>query len=51
MSDYAVRGDFIDVAAADPQFLHAAWTDWRSGAEAEVYYGSAPLSLLLSKGP
>jgi para-nitrobenzyl esterase len=47
---YAVRGDFLEVAAADRDAVHAAWTDWRSGTEARVYYGHVPLRLLLSDG-
>jgi para-nitrobenzyl esterase len=45
---YAVRGDFLEVAAADRNAVHAAWTDWRSGTEARVYYARVPLPLLLS---
>ncbi|MBL8550472.1 MAG: exo-alpha-sialidase [Hyphomonadaceae bacterium] len=51
MADYAVRGDFITAAKADDGFVHAAWTDWRGGTEARVYYGRAPLSLLLNSTP
>jgi para-nitrobenzyl esterase len=47
---YAVRGDFLEVAAADRDAVHAAWTDWRSGTEARVYYGRVPLKLLLADG-
>jgi hypothetical protein len=47
MSDYAVRGDFINVVKAGPDFVHAAWTDWRTGTEARVVYGRVPLGLLL----
>lgn len=47
LSNYAVRGDFIDTVAADAHFVHAVWTDWRSGEEARVYYGRLPLELLL----
>lgn len=45
-SDYAVRGDFITALKADAEFAHAAWTDWRTGAEARVYYGRVPLARL-----
>ena len=45
-SHYAVRGDFLNVLAADRQFAHAAWTDWRTGTEARVYYGRVPLAAL-----
>ena len=47
MSDYAVRGDFINAVKAGPHFVHAAWTDWRTGTAARVVYGRVPLSLLL----
>ena len=47
LSNYAVRGDFIDTVAADVRFVHAVWTDWRSGQEARVYYGRLPIRLLL----
>jgi hypothetical protein len=46
-SDYAVRGDFINVLKLGPDAAHAVWTDWRSGTEARVFYGRVPLSLLL----
>ncbi len=49
-SNYAVRGDFINSVAADGRFVHAVWTDWRSGTEARVYYGRLPLKLLLATG-
>ncbi|HTY93717.1 MAG TPA: carboxylesterase family protein [Steroidobacteraceae bacterium] len=45
-SQYAVRGDFINVVAADSHFVHAAWTDWRNGS-ASVYYGRVPLARLM----
>ncbi|MGH8328679.1 MAG: sialidase family protein [Steroidobacteraceae bacterium] len=48
LTNYAVRGDFINSVAADDRFVHAAWTDWRSGAEARVYYGRLPMRLLLA---
>lgn len=48
---YAVRGDFLEVAAADRNLVHAAWTDWRTGTEARVYYGRVPLKLLLDSLP
>jgi hypothetical protein len=48
MKDYSVRGDFINVIAAGPDQVHAAWTDWRSGTTGQVYYGRVPLRLLLS---
>jgi hypothetical protein len=51
MSDYAVRGDFINVVKAGPDFVHAAWTDWRTGTEARVVYGRVPLTLLLEPTP
>jgi hypothetical protein len=51
MSDYAVRGDFINVMKAGSDFMHAAWTDWRSTEEARVSYGRVPLSLLLDSAP
>ena len=51
MSDYAVRGDFINVVKADVDFVHAAWTDWRTGTEARVAYGRVPLTLLLKPTP
>jgi hypothetical protein len=47
LSDYAVRGDFINVVKAGPDFVHAAWTDWRTGTEARVVYGRVPLGLLM----
>jgi hypothetical protein len=46
-SDYAVRGDFITALKADAEFAHAAWTDWRTGTEARVYYGRVPLVSLV----
>ena len=47
LSNYAVRRDFINTVAADSKVVHAAWTDWRTGSEARVYYGRVPLESLL----
>ncbi len=49
LKDYSVRGDFINVIAAGPDAMHAAWTDWRSGSSGEVVYGRVPLALLLGR--
>jgi len=51
LSHYAVRGDFLNVVAADNAFVHAAWTDWRTGVEARVYYGRVPLARLAGTAP
>ena len=51
MSDYAVRGDFISVVKADVDFVHAAWTDWRTETEARIAYGRVPVALLLKPTP
>jgi para-nitrobenzyl esterase len=48
VAHYAVRGDFLNVAAADARFVHAVWTDWRTGTEARVYYGRVSLERLLA---
>lgn len=48
LTHYAVRGDFINVIAAEPGAVHAVWTDWRSGSEAQVYYGRVPMARLLA---
>ena len=48
-SDYAVRGDFINVMKLGPDAAHAVWTDWRNGSEAHVVYGRVPLSDLFGK--
>jgi|GEM_PF-3240273 len=44
--DYAARGDFINVVAASADYVHAAWTDWRTGM-GQVVYGRVPLAFLL----
>lgn len=46
VSHYAVRGDFLNVLAADDHYAHGAWTDWRTGVEARVFYGRIPLAAL-----
>ena len=47
LSNYAVRGDFINNMAADSKVVDAAWTDWRTRSEARVYYGRVPRDSLL----
>lgn len=47
LNDYSARGDFLNVIAASTDMVHASWTDWRSGAAGQVYYGRVPLSVLL----
>jgi hypothetical protein len=51
LSNYAVRGDFIDTVAADARFVDAAWTDWRTATAARVCYGRVPMDLLLAAQP
>jgi hypothetical protein len=51
LSNYAVRGDFINSVAANARLVCAAWTDWRTGTEARVYYGSVPMGSLLAARP
>lgn len=51
LSNYAVRGDFINSVAASARFVDATWTDWRTGTEARVYYGRVPMGLLLAARP
>jgi hypothetical protein len=46
-SDYAVRGDFINVLKLGPDAAYAIWTDWRTGTAAHVVYARVPLSALL----
>jgi hypothetical protein len=41
-SDYAVRGDFINVMKSGPDAVHAVWTDWRTGT-ARITYARVPL--------
>jgi len=48
LSNYAVRGDFIDSVTAAAGRIYAAWTDWRTGAEGRVYFGSVPLGTVLA---
>lgn len=46
-SDYALRGDFINVMKSGPDALHAVWTDWRTGNEGRIAYARLPLDVLL----
>lgn len=46
-SDYAVRGDFINVLKSGPDAVHAVWTDWRTGTEARIAYARIPLEKVL----
>ncbi len=45
-SDYAVRGDFINVMKSGPDAVHAVWTDWRTGT-GRITYARVPLETLL----